>query len=211
MKISTSYPYPVLFKNNDDYVDSSFNVDINVSESFGELNITASFQLDNNELMNLVNLGDCSFTIHVECGQTSFREIYLTNREIEEIRIPSNQLRGKVEINSFVIANKEIQNYTNSKLNDWYKGVPITFEKGNILAIGNAIETTLFEDDKDLLNLPSIVKVTQSEKNEYIEVDMTQDLLIVSLPKYEYEQYIYNRKSLLKNTILSNVFLPALV
>ena len=211
MKISTFYPYPVLYENNDDYVNSSFNTKLEVNESFGEVAVRAFFDLNDEVIETLISSGACSFAIHIECGQTSYRDLSTTTREVLEIQIPGDQLRGKIEIHSFVIANHAIKDYRNPNLNDWYKDMPLRFEKGNILAIGNAIEMTLFEDDKELLNLPSIVKVTQSEKNEFMEVDMTQDLLIVSLPKYEYEQYVYNRKSILKQTILSNVFVPALV
>lgn len=211
MKINTSYPYPVLYQNNDDYEDSSFHTTLDVTEAFGEVVIQASFVLNDEVMQNLIKSGDCSYAVHIECGQTSYRKLVTTDNSILEITIPGNRLRGKIELHSFVIANHTIENYSNPNLNEWYKGMPIRFEKGNLLAIGNAIEMTLFEDDKELLNLPSIVKVTQSKRNEYMEVDMTQDLLIVSLPKYEYEQYIYNRKSVLKQTILSNVFVPALV
>ncbi|MFD1609666.1 hypothetical protein [Oceanobacillus luteolus] len=211
MKISTSYPYPVLFMNNDDYVDSSFHAEIDVKELFGEVVIYVTYHLDNKEMLGLIEEEACTFILHVEYGQTSYRRIFPTTKVNQEIHIPSDKLRGKVELFSFVTANTTIENYTNSNLNDFYKGAPIVFEKGNIMAIGDAIETTLFEDDVDLLNLPSIIKVTQSERSEYMEVDITQDLLIVSLPKYEYEQYIHNRKSVLKQTILSNVFLPSLV
>src|SRR5699024_2049521 len=64
---------------------------------------------------------------------------------------------------------------------------------------------------EEMLNLPSIISVTSSAKGEYMEVDLTQDLIVVSLPKYEYEQYIHHRKSRLKNTILASVFMPVLV
>ncbi|MFD0824419.1 hypothetical protein ACT8ZR_01965 [Neobacillus sp. M.A.Huq-85] len=46
----------------------------------------------------------------------------------------------------------------------------ITFEKGNILAIGHAIETNLFEVHLELLNLPSIAKVTKLLENQFMEV-----------------------------------------
>lgn len=211
MKINISYPYPVLFVDNDDYVDSSFDTGLDVNEAFGEVVVTASFSLKNGVMEDLIASGDCSYAVHIECGQTRYRKLETTRDKNLEIKIPSGQLRGNLEIHTFVIADKTIKDYNNPKLNDWYKGMPIKFEKGNILAIGSAIQTTLFEDDKELLNLPSIVKVTQSDKKEFMEVDMTQDVLVVSLPKYEYEQYVLNRKSILKQTILSNVFVPALV
>ena len=211
MKINTSYPYPVLFMNNDDYSDSSFDTSIAVQESFGEVRIEARFVLINEGISHLIDEHKAVYLIHVECGQTSFRQAYHSASKLLEILIPADKLRGKIEIHSFIIANERIEEYTNNNLSDWYTDSLITFEKGNILAIGNAIETTLFEDNTELLNLPSIVKVIKSLKNEFMDVEIQSDVITISLPAYDYNQYATNAKSRLRNTILSNVILPSLV
>jgi hypothetical protein len=211
MKISSAYPYPVLYMNNDDYIDSSFSTGIEVAESFGEVKINAHFQLDNNGVKELIHHQKAVFLIHVECGQTSFRQAYESFNDSLEISIPSSNLRGKIQIHSFVIAKDRITDYTNDSLSDWYKGFPITFEKGNFIAIGEAIETTLFEDNAELLNLPSIITVSKSQKKEFMEVDLNSNNITIALPEYEYNQYAGNANSRLKNTILSAVFMPALV
>ncbi|WP_241522674.1 hypothetical protein [Geobacillus thermodenitrificans] len=54
MKISTSYPYPVLYMNNDDYQKTSFSTKIDVKEEFGEVKIEAQFYLDNPEMKRLI-------------------------------------------------------------------------------------------------------------------------------------------------------------
>lgn len=211
MKINASYPYPVLYINNDDYVDSSFSSNIQVKKSFGDVVIEVTFQLDNKRIRQLIDSDDCVYSVHIECGQTSYRSVFNTKSEVKTISIPSDQLRGKVFIHSFVLADRSIDNYTNPKLNDWYQGIPISFDIGSIISIGSAIETTLYENNEEMLNLPSIISVTSLSKGEYMEVDLSQDLIVVSLPKYEYEQYIHHRKSLLKDTILASVFMPVLV
>src|SRR5690625_2641386 len=182
MKISTSYPYPVLSSHNDDYIESSFKTNIEVQEQFGEFVIDAEFYLNNEEMRELITSEDCSYSIHVECSQTSFRKMFKTKANTIQIKIPVEQLRGKVDIHSFVIAQKRIEHYQNNALNDWYKHVPLSFEKGNLLAIGDAIETTLFEDNMELLNLPSIVRINEVKKNDFMEVDYTSDLITISLP-----------------------------
>lgn len=211
MKINTSYPYPVLYLNNDDYVDSSFNTNIKVYESFGEVKIHADFELNNQGIHELIEKQLGVYLIHIECGQTSFRQAYQTNKKTLDISIPTNELRGKISIHSFILAKEKIDNYQNHLLNDWFKDIPITFEKGNFLAIGDAIETTLFEENLEHLNLPSIAKVTKSHKNEFMEVDIHSSIITISLPEYEYNQYASNANSRLKNTILSTVIVPSLV
>lgn len=213
MKISISYPYPVLYMNNDDYTnESSFHTDIQVNESFGEVKVSVEFILTDDVISRLVDKEACAFFIHVECGTTSFRRAYQTKQRSMEISIPTDQLRGKIEIHSFIIATKRIENYENSALNDWFKEVqPITFEKGNLLGIGEAIETTLFEDYSEMLNIPSIVKVIKSHSHEYMEVELHSNVITISLPEYEYNQYATNANSRLKSTILSTVIVPCLV
>lgn len=211
MKINQAYPYPVLYMNNEDYTNSSFHTRIAVSESFGEVKISSFFQLQNDGIKELIAKRLGVFLIHVECGQTSFRQAYESYDNALDISIPSNKLRGKIQIHSFIIAKDRIENYTNESLSEWYKGFPVTFEKGNFLAIGEAIETTLFEDNAELLNLPSIITVTKSQKKDMIDVELNSNNITISLPEYEYNQYAGNANSRLKNTILSAVFMPALV
>lgn len=197
--------------NNDDYKKSSFSTSLEVNDSFGYVQIKARFQLDNPGIKSLIESGLCVYLIHIECGHTSFRNVYETNEATLEISIPNNQLRGKINIHSFIVSKERIENYTNEFLSDWYSGIPITFEKGNFLAVGEAIETTLFEDQTELLNLPSIMTVTKSLKTEFMDVDIHSDNITVSLPEYEYNQYAGSGNSLLKNTILSTVIVPSLV
>ena len=211
MKINQAYPYPVLYMNNEDYTNSSFHTRIEVSESFGEVKISSFFQLQNEGIKELIAKRIGVFLIHVECGQTSFRQAYESYDNTLDISILSNKLRGKIQIHSFIIAKDRIENYTNDSLSEWYQGFPVTFEKGNFLAIGEAIETTLFEDNAELLNLPSIITVTKSQKREIMDVNLSSNNITISLPEYEYNQYAGNANSRLKNTILSAVFMPALV
>ncbi|WP_100333586.1 hypothetical protein [Bacillus alkalisoli] len=211
MKINTSYPYPVLYMNNEDYKKSSFQANIEVGESFGEVRLKVTFSLDNPRIQQLIDEKSAIYLIHVECGQTSYRIAFETAERMLEIPIPTNSLRGKISIHSFIIAKTTITNYTNDRLSDWYKGIPISYEKGNILAIGDAIETTLIDDNTDMLNLPSIVTVSKHLKNEFMDVEIQHDTITIYLPEYEYNQYAMSANSLLKNTILSTVIVPALV
>jgi hypothetical protein len=211
MKINTSYPYPVLYMNNEDYTKSNFSTVLHVNDSFGSVQIRTEFELDNPGIKQLIEDRLCVFLIHIECPHTSYRKAFETYQDSLEISIPNNELRGKLLIHSLIVAKERIQNYTNDLLNVWYKGIKVSFEKGNLLAIGEAIETTLFEDHTELLNLPSIITVTKSLKTEFMDVDIHSDNIIVSLPEYEYNQYAGSSNSLLKNTILSTVIVPSLV
>lgn len=197
--------------NNDDYLNSIFNADFSLQESFGEVKINVNFTLDNEGIQELIQQNSCVYSLHIECPQTSYRKVFETTKQNLEISIPSDFLRGKILLHSFILANEKIENYHNNLLNGWFKYSTINFEKGNILAIGDAIETTLFEENLELLNLPSIMKVTKSLKNEFMEVELHSNTITISLPEYEYNQYGLNANSRLRSTILAAVIVPSLV
>src|SRR5699024_7881183 len=115
------------------------------------------------------------------------------------------------EFHTFILANNQINNYSNVLLNDWYQGVPLSFEKGNLVSVGDIVETTLFEDDMELLDLPSIVDIARSDKHEVMEVELGSNQITIFLPEYEYTQYVRNAHLVLKHTIMSTVIFPTLV
>lgn len=211
MKINQLYPYPVLFRGNNDYINSSFNTEIDVKHSFGEVKITAKFKLINDVIERLIQMNDFVYLIHVECGYTSYRKIFPTNEDQIEIYIRDNLLRGKVVIHSFIVAQNKIKNYSNPLFNKWYQDLTFSIEKGNVIAIGEAVEINLYENPMELLDLPSIITIMKSLKKDYMEVDMYSDNIIIELPEKEYNYYAANAKSILKNTILTAVIVPALV
>jgi hypothetical protein len=211
MKLSNSYPYPVLHPYNDDYNGSSFQVKYETGKVFGEFKIHASFTLQNEGIEELIKVGSAVYMIRVECPQTSFRKAFFNSKpEIHE-SIDTKFLRGKVNIHSFIIAKREISHYDNDSLNEWYKGMEITFEKGNFLAIGNAIEATLREDNTELMDLPAIIDVHRGINKEYMEVEINSQIILVSLPDEEYDHYASYSNTRLKSTIISMIFFPCLL
>lgn len=210
MKINTSYPYPVLFEGNDDYKNSSFETKYDLSTSFGDIQIHVSFQLQNEEIQKLVDVGLCTYAVHLESPLTSFRKLYKTTDKQLKIAIPESSLRGKVTMHSFIIANTKIEGYQNDKLSSWFTGAHIIFETGNLLAIGNAIETDIMEDQFELMDLPSIMKVRSAKGIDVMEVDFSSNDIVIALPEKEYMQYATHANSILKNTVLTMVIFPAL-
>ena len=211
MKFNNAFPYPVLSVENDDYIGSTFATTIDVQKTFGQLNINLSCNLQDATIASLIADGKVKYALHVECPQTSFRKIYQSDEAKIVASISENQLRGKIDVHPFILANEKIEGYTNTNLNDFYSDTPITYEKGNILALGEAVEVTLFEDDLESQNLPSIVTIRRSESAKEMVVSLNSQQIIIELPKAIYDQYSLNAGSRLKETILSMVILPSLI
>lgn len=211
MKIANSYPYPVLSDFSNDYLDSKLEVEYFTKVEFGEFKLQAKFTLDNTGLQELIDSEKAVFLIHIECPQTSYREVIVSrDPEVEKI-IKVIQLRGKVFLHSFIAAQTKIEYYKNSLLSDWYLDMNIQFEKGNFLGIGDALELTLHDDDTEFMDLPAIVDIHKGMHNEYMEVDIHASNIIISLPVTEYESYANNANTRFKNTIITTVIFPSLI
>lgn len=211
MKFNNSFPYPVLSNENDNYNNSTFETTVEAQKSFGQLYINFKSSLQDSTIAQLIAEGKAKYALHIECPQTSFREIYQSQEPYIMAVVPDNRLRSKVDVHPFILANQRIENYDNPELNEFYKGFPITFEKGNILALGEAVEITLFEEDEESQNLPSIVTVRRSESAKDMVVSLNSPQIIIELPKQVYDLYAQNAGSRLKETILSLVILPGLI
>lgn len=211
MKLNSSLPYPVLTKENDSYKDSSFEVDVQAKKTFGQLQIEAKFLLENIGIADLIAQEKAVYALHIECPQTSFRQLIKTTDEMVIIKIDEQQLRGKIDVHPFILANERIEQYSNASWNSFYSGVHITFDKGNMLAVGDAVELVLHEDPTETQNLPSIVTIRRVEKAEYMAMDLGPEQIIIQLPQKMYDQYAQYGNSRLRETILTMVILPGLI
>lgn len=211
MKLNSELPYPVLSKDNDHYVNSTFDVEVEVKKVFGELVIDANFLLKNSGIESLIAEGKACYVLHIECPQTSYRVVKKSFTNRLTINIDEKILRNKIDVHPLIVANDRIENYTNSNWNDFYSSLLVTYEKGNILASSDAIELILHEDPTEMQNLPSIVTIRRVEKLEFMSVDLGMEQIIIELPQKVYNQYAQYGDTRLKETILTLVILPCLV
>lgn len=211
MKFNTALPYPVLTKENDSYVNSSFDVQVVAKKSFGQLVLEAVFVLNNTGLQSLIDQGKAVYALHIECPNTSRRFLIKGNEQMLTRKIEEQQLRGRIDVHAFILANERIADYTNADWNSFYKGVSITYEKGNVLAFGNAVEIMLHEEEIEEQKLPSIVTVRRAGNREFVGIELSNDQILVLLPEQLYKQYGEYGGTRLKETILSMIILPALI
>jgi hypothetical protein len=211
MKFNPALPYPILSKENDSYDNSSFNVLVIPKKSFGQVMLEAEFVLNNAGLQDLIDQGKAVFALHVECPLTSFRRLVKSDQQTLTIKIEEQQLRGRMDVHAFILANERIVNYANANWNTFYMGIPITYEKGNILAFGTAEEIVLHEEPAKEQNLPSIVTIRRAGNREYVGIELGTNQILVLLPEQLFKQYAEYGSSRLKNTILSMIILPALI
>lgn len=178
------YPYPVLANFNDDYVDSKFNIIVIIQSFPNELIIQFKPELDNDGIKELIEKDMAYCCVHIECSLTSYRKIVQVPLGGLEYSIPADSIEGPISFCPFIVANQEITNYTNSKLNKDYDGATFDLEKGNILAIGQEVQTRVEKENDDLANVPSIFAVTEIKdpQRKDIVIDNAGNKINIQLP-----------------------------
>ena len=137
-----------------------------------------------------------------------------TKEKVKDILLKDKDVNGIVQICSFVIAEKDIDKYTNESFAADYRGWKFNIEKGCILAIGNQYNVRINKIRDDLANTSSIFSIVpnadQTENN--LLVDLGQQKIVISLPEKTYQQY-YNIQGYIdiQPAMHSMIIVPALV
>lgn len=185
------YPYPVLSDFTDDYINSSFGMEVLVEKGIREINFNVSLKLVNDEMQQMINEGTMEYVVHIECPQTCYRTIIKTN--IPEIKknIPESRVNGRITVCSFIVAKKDIQNFSSNFFNEDYSGISFTLHKGNIAAIGGQVNIDIIKDTEELSKVPSIFTICRSaeDTDEHMKIDINNDKITIILCSKSFSEY----------------------
>lgn len=218
MKLKTDmFPYPVLHEELDDYVNSLFDVNIQLFEETPFKTIyKISFELLDEKLTSLIKDNLACFAVHVEGEASSYRKLFkLSKSETDiEISFKSDEISKKIFVNSMLLAKEDIYNYSNPNFNSLYYGnnleIPI-IEKGEILAFKNTVELNFKFENKENLSARSMIQVA-SAIDEEMKIDLSGNKIIVYLPNKDYNAYFQFSKASdsKKQLLLVAIVLPTL-
>lgn len=177
-----------------------------------KLIITVDF---NDELLlKKIEDGEVTYAHHIECPQTCYRRVVKTKEKISEILLKDTDVNGIVQVCSFVVAEKNIDKYTNNSFAADYRGWKFNIERGCILAIGNQYNIRINKIKDDLANTASIFSIVPNAdptQNNAL-IDLGQQKIVISLPEKTYRQY-YNIQGYIdiQPVMHSMLIVPALV
>jgi len=207
-------PYPILDNRGDDYVDSSFDVVYDVGTQFTEVVGKLKFELVNDDIQRLIDNGQAEFTAHIECPSTCYREIESTSGNEIDFCIDSTKLAKTVEIRTFVVLKKEVDDFYSSKFHPDYEGQSFNLMPHQILAIGTAMDYTISKDDRDLDELPSVIqikKLTDKSKGTMTVNTDSDEKIIIGLQEDIYDLYARLGKTTYRASSFSLVLMPAMI
>ncbi|RDU23234.1 hypothetical protein [Anaerosacchariphilus polymeriproducens] len=208
------YPYPVIVEDGDYYESSSFSSFVEQAMEGYNVKLTLKAQLEDQLLNQMIDDGSVIYAHHIECPQTCYRKVIKTKDKEVNVLLNDTDVNGIVQVCSFVVAEKNIEKYTNESFSADYRGWKFNIEKGCILAIGHQYNLRINKIRDDLANTTSIFSIVPNtdptESN--VLVDLGQQKIIISLPEKTYQQY-YNVQSYIdiQPVMHSMIIVPALV
>jgi len=215
MEIKTrSFPYPVLGPNLDDFTDGF----VRLAGASGEVaperySIRFTFELSHPSIVNLVNAGDASPAVVVECRQNFYRRRHKVDLGLNEMVIAADELHGLVQVTPLVSAARDLAPYRPNSLNPDYDGVQICVPRHGILAYGPNFEFIAEPKSDRLRRISSIMRVIQAaESGKGMTVNIGGPRIHIEVSPDQFRLYRRIAASRQGPAILSAMLvLPALV
>lgn len=207
------FPYPVLYSETDDYIDSYFYTEMTKTiQTLTQIGLKIDFHIKNPEIERRLNEGSFSFAVHLEGVSSSYRklEVLPVGDDTITILLSSDYISSKVEVNTMIIAEKDISNYTNNDFNpDYYEEgyVVHSIKKGDIIAYDKMSELRVDFENKESPNAKSMIRVS-AKSQKYMSIDIDGDFIQVFLPEKAHSAYIALSSS---NEIRKNLLLITIV
>lgn len=209
------YPHPVLRENNDDYINSSFEMDLSYERDIKRLKLNINFKLDNKTLEKMLLDEKVQYVVHIECPKTSYRKIITTTEKSLSENLKDENILGKIQVTSFIVVKESILNYENESFNSDYFGMKFNLEKGTILAIGDSYKIDVDKEKESLGNVPSIFtickKMTTDETGINIEYNMNKIRIDLNISDYEKYTQLVSTSGQFIDVINSSLIFPALI
>src|SRR3990167_4514455 len=163
--ILRTYSHPVL-GNGDDFINA-FDVayGIEVSEDKSDWIIGLKVAMDNEQIQRLIDSGLAAYHLEIECGSTFYRHSFDTNQQTAQFTIPTTRLRGKVKLDTYIVALQHIEEYQPSDVHEDYGNRAYKISTGDILGVGGS-RTFIADTEFDPLraSASSFIKIERGPK-----------------------------------------------
>ncbi|HFK1440222.1 hypothetical protein H0177_10695 [Bacillus cereus] len=211
------FPYPVLNSEMNDYENSEFSSDIHFEKvSPSKMSVTVKFKLNDAMLERFIIEGKAVYAVHLEGVSSSYRKLFTASKLQNELTISlnANEISGKIEVNTMILANEMIENYSNPNFNNEYYGDNfnvLKLIKGDILAFDTMAELNIKFANKENPNAKSMIRVA-AINDVFMDVNIDGDIILVNLPQKAHEAYqVMSRSDQVKQSmLLVTIVLPAL-
>ena len=192
------YPYPVIAYGNDSYDGSEFVSDANYAHDAHNIKFQLEAVLTDDCLSAMIANGQVKYAHHIECQQTCFRTLIVTDRASYEFKVHESKINGLVQICSFLMADQDIQNYSNPSFSRDYKGF-----KFNIIN----------KEKEELASTSSIFSIRKNldPSATELQVSTTGQKIVILIPEKTCNQYLNVSTTTLLPVLHAMIIQPALM
>lgn len=212
---SRYYTYPVITEGGMFYENSSFSSNVEQQIDGYNIRLKLKAELVNPELEKLLEEETIMIAHHIECTQTCFRKIVQTREKEKEVVLRDGEINGLVQICTFLVANKNIEKYSNSLFSPEFRGFKFDIERGCIMAVGSQVNLQINKMRDDLANTSSIFSIVPNYDEAFTNVKVDTggpNKIVIVLPKETYSIYSNLSSSLdIQAVMHSMIIIPALV
>jgi hypothetical protein len=200
MKIEQrNFPYPIISPWSDDV--QPYNIGSSAAFSYDKENYYFNYEItsENNYILELLLSRHAQFVIHIECGQTFYRQITHVIWSADEntktakgkIDISAKELEGDTEISFLICADRDISDYFPQGLHPDYGNQKFRMGKGYFIAACGTFKFYCKQDYDTLKKISSIIIFKEDKKREEgaITADFNSDKLVGLLPVKLFKQY----------------------
>lgn len=212
MKIRAAfYPHPVLRQGSDDYIGAEFTCDLEASRNDNLYSLRAQFATTSKTLETLVETYDAAFALHVECPLTRYRRLIESDSSSMALSLDADDLRGPVELSSFIFALTPIRGFSPPELHGDFSGETFEIDPGDVLAVGPWYSLV---EDPDVGPRPrSLITIGRNENRNPAPLDFEApaDKVAILLQPEGYARYLELKGApLARQQLHSMVVIPVL-
>ena len=215
---NVSFPYPVLGISDDikptlEETNCESPI-INVDKEGNNIVISIQISLQNDDIIDYIEKDDAEFSLEVSCPATLYRHCEKFNTLQHTFPIPQAKLNVELDFETFVIAKKQILNYTNRGLNPDYNGHTINLNKGDLLVAFRPSRRPLDIDLRNIKNPKSFISVDKNpdSKTKHVFYNLYNQKIQILLPEQLFEKYqrVKDEKIIFKASLYFDAIVYAL-
>lgn len=186
---SINYPYPLLRSKPIDYLTSVFDAEMIVTPMADGYEISAHYNLDASFIEQLIQTGDVSFGIEIQCTSTWYRDLKMTNHLENKFFIPSIQVHQRVDLCPCIVARKAIPHFNCDDFAAEFSGIDFTINCGEVLGIGTSKKFDALYKEDIIKKSESIIHFNSSTTKTIESVEYDYEVIQIQLPKKQYDLY----------------------
>jgi hypothetical protein len=202
-----SLPHPILGLKDD--IAGNFTIEPIVDLGKTEISIQIKAVVSNSTIEELIIDKKCSYCVEVHCQNTLYRKSFIFSDQDAQIKISTDELLGKTDVQVFLVATDQITSYHPVGINADYMDYRFNLKKGDVIGYGGSFT---FISEKNWRNLKKLASFIVIEKNEDIdqgpvEYDLSGDRILIKLGKRDFEK----SKTLQNFPYIPDVFHTAII